>query len=247
MVKPLVSPMDLGQSKPSILLSYFEHVSIINLPDRVDRRKEMEQELLKLGLAPQAKAAEFFPAIRPSRKGDWPSLGARGGFLSHYTVLKNARDRKLRNVLVLEDDCEFASELIDSHAQIVSVLSKTPWDLLYLGHASQPPTFKPLVRIPSHEPLMLAHLYAVNRTILDRLVTFLEQVMQRPAGHPDGGPQFFDGALNMFRALNKDVATLIAAPSLASQRSSRSDITGRWFDRVPVLRSAVNRLRQLTR
>lgn len=234
-------------SKCSSLLSYFEHISIINLPDRVDRRREMESQLIKLGSVPEAGRVEFFPAFRPTAKDDWPSLGARGCFLSHYKVLKQARERKLRNILVLEDDCEFKPALVEFQQDIVRILSETPWDIVYLGHAARPLASGTPTLTPWQGPLMLAHLYAVNHTILDRLIAFLEQVMQRPEGHPDGGPQHYDGALTMFRAQNKDVITLIAAPNLAGQRSSRSDIHGRWFDRVPVLRTAVNGLCQFTR
>jgi glycosyl transferase, family 25 len=57
--------------------------------------------------------------------------------------------------------------------------------------------------------------------------------MQRPYGHPAGGPQHYDGALTMFRVENKDLVRLIAVPNCWRQRSSRSDIHGRWFDRGP--------------
>lgn len=42
----------------------------------------------------------------------------------------------------------------------------------------------------------------------------------------------WNSALNMFRMQNADVVTLLAAPSLAHQRSSRSDIFEHWYDRV---------------
>ena len=39
----------------------------------------------------------------------------------------------------------------------------------------------------------------------------------------------------MFREQNPDVITLLAAPSLARQRSSKSDIFEYWYDKVPGL------------
>ncbi len=239
--------MTADRSEASVLLSHFEHISIINLPDRADRRKEMESELRQLGSTPKAGLVEFFPALRATAKDDWPSFGARGCFLSHYTVLKQARERGLRNILVLEDDCEFAQLLVEIQRNIVKTLSETPWDFVHLGHSERPAATETPALVRWYGPVMCTHLYAVNHAVLDRLVTFLEQVMQRPEGHPEGGPQHYDGALAMFRAQNEDLVTLLAAPNLARQRSSRSDIHGRWFDQVPGLRAAVNGLRKVSR
>ena len=36
--------------------------------------------------------------------------------------------------------------------------------------------------------IQTTHFYGVNGQILDRLIAFLEQLQQRPNGHPDGGP-----------------------------------------------------------
>jgi hypothetical protein len=50
----------------------------------------------------------------------------------------------------------------------------------------------------------------------------------------------------MFRQRHPEVLTLLAQPSLGSQRPSRSDIThNRWYDRWPVVRGAVAVARQL--
>lgn len=234
-------------SKPSIILSYFEFVSIINLPYRVDRRREIESELKRLGSAPNPGSVEFFPAIRVSARDDWPSLGARGCFLSHYTVLKQARDRGLRNILVMEDDCEFKPVIAEFEHEIVRTLSESPWDIVHLGYSEQPHVSGTPTLESTPRPITCTHLYAVNGTIFDRLIDFLEQVMQRPDGDPEGGPQHYDGALTMFRAQNKDVVTLIAKPSLAGQRSSRSDIHSRWFDQIAGLRTVANELRRTIR
>lgn len=243
----MIAEAIVRRSKPSIILSYFELVSIINLPDRADRRREIESQLNRLGSAANHGSIEFFPAIRVSATDDWPSRGARGCFLSHYTVLKQARERGLRNILVMEDDCEFKPVKAEFEHEIVRTLSESTWDIVYLGHREQSDVSGTPTLISTREPISCAHLYAVNGTLLDRLIRFLEQVMHRPEGHPEGGPQHYDGALTMFRAQNKDVVTLIAVPGLAGQRSSRSDIHGRWFDQVVGLKTLANGLRRTIR
>lgn len=69
-------------------------VFYINLDERSDRRIQIEQELQKIGLR-----AERFPAIKHE-------FGIIGCGQSHIAVLKLARERRLKNVLVFEDDFE---------------------------------------------------------------------------------------------------------------------------------------------
>lgn len=61
-------------------------------------------------------------------------------------------------------------------------------------------------------------------TIFDRFLEFLELVLERPPGHPDGGPMYYDGALSTFQMQNRDINTYVVVPTLGYQRSSRSDL-----------------------
>jgi glycosyl transferase, family 25 len=206
-----------------------------------------------IGVDPKHERVEFFSAIRPADQEDWPSIGARGAFMSHYAVAKKARDRGLRNILILEDDCDFKPAFLDFQEELIGILAAERWDIIHLGHLIDLAEMKlsgtgqkPRL-IPWHAGVLGAHCYAFNNTILDCAVAYFELVARRPAGHPLGGPQHYDGALSMFREQNPDAITLIASPTLAVQRSSRSDITARWFDAVPGCQTAVDVLRRLRR
>ena len=72
-------------------------------------------------------------------------------------------------------------------------------------------------------------------------------MLERPAGHPDGGPMSPDGAFNIYLLQNPNVPCYVASPSLASQRSSRSDLTPKWFDNVPGFRQAASTARKVKR
>ena len=233
-----------SKSDLASLNQYFERIVVINLPQRLDRRREMEAQLQSINLT-----AEFFPAIQPRDQGEWPSLGARGCFLSHYTVLKEALSIGSENVLFLEDDLDFSPSLPSFEAELIRQISSQPWDFLYLGHLEMQSVLDTgrLQLVPWSAGLRTTHFYAVNRSVLARLVAFLEQVMSRPDGHPLGGPQHIDGAYSMFRAQNPDVITLIANPVLGAQRSSRSDITAAWYDSVPGLVNVLNIARSVRR
>lgn len=217
------------------LIDFFERVYAINLPSRKDRRRMIVQELKKAGMPPKPNKVEIFPAIRPDDAGDFPSIGARGCFESHLAILKQAQADRLTSVLIVEDDLKISERFRTEQAVLVDRLCGTDWDFVYFGHIEQVAKTGGVTLEPFSGPLVTAHFYAVNGKILDRLVWFLEQVKQRPPGHPDGGPMHIDGAYSTFRNQNPDIVTLIASPNLGWQQSSRSDIASNaWFDRLPV-------------
>ena len=73
-------------------------------------------------------------------------------------------------------------------------------------------------------PTMLAHFYAVHARALPALIEYLHAVLQRPAGHPLGGPMHFDGALHSFRAQNPELKTYYFTRNLGFQRPSKTDL-----------------------
>ena len=225
-----------------LVKDFFERTYVINLPERVDRRKDIVRELDKAGLPLTPNKIEIFSAIRPDSAGKFPSISIRGCFLSHLAVLKQAKREGLANVLVIEDDLTIAKKFVPNQAAIVEQLTQSDWGFVYFGHIAEVPEDAPvkLQPFPADEWILTAHFYGVNSTIFDRLIDFLEEVQQRPADHPQGGATYPDWAYSYFRAQNPDVLTLIAAPNLGWQRSSRSDLHGTaWFDTTPVVRDLV--------
>ncbi|NJL23200.1 MAG: glycosyltransferase family 25 protein [Leptolyngbyaceae cyanobacterium SM1_3_5] len=220
-------------------MNFFDQSYIINLPERIDRRRKMKQELKMLGLVEPSRVA-FFSAIKPADKGDFPGLGARGCFLSHLAVLREAERKNLDNVLIMEDDLLFTRFLIQQQDEIVNELQQLNWDIAYLGHGENlVGSTKGVFQIYS-QPLILAHFVAFNRKAIAQMVDALEAVLSRPPGHPDGGPMHVDGAYSTFRMQHPEITTLIANPSLGTQRSSPSNITGyKWFETAPVLAQLV--------
>ena len=73
-----------------------DKIIYINLKKRIDRREYIEEELNNFGLD-----YERFEAI------ETPSFGPIGCFKSHLSVLKLAKERNYKNILILEDDFTF--------------------------------------------------------------------------------------------------------------------------------------------
>jgi hypothetical protein len=221
------------------LTEFFDRIYVINLPERRDRRSNMMHELAQVCVREGDPQLEIFPAVKVTDAEGFPGLGARGCFLSHLAILRAARDAKLKNLLILEDDLAFSPFFVKHQTTVLNQLCEQPWQIVYFGH------ILPLSPLPKGEfvwhltqaSLQTTHFLAINGEVIPQVVDFLELVLSRPAGHPLGGPMHVDGAYSTFRAQHPDVKTLLANPSLGFQRSSPSDVAGlRWFDKVPGLR-----------
>jgi len=223
---------------------FFGRTYAINLPSRRDRRRMIVRELNKAGMPLESSKVEIFPGIQPNNAGDFPSIGVKGCFLSHLAILKQVKNNGLANVLIVEDDLTISKQFKTEQELLVAQLCQTDWGFVYFGHIEEEHAEASSVKLrPFFKPLMTAHFYAVNSKILDRLIPFLEELQQRPGGHPDGGPMHLDGAYSTFRVQNPDVVTLIASPNLGWQRSSRSDISPKLLDRTPILNQLVGIMR----
>ncbi len=117
-------------------MEYFDKIFIINLEKRKDRLKHILDQLNKNNI----KNFEIFTAIRPNFK-DIPKkyysnikkflfknknyiIGFVGCKLSHYEVIKIAKERSYKKILILEDDTVFKS---------INIHFPENWDMLYLG------------------------------------------------------------------------------------------------------------------
>ncbi|WZO99076.1 glycosyltransferase family 25 protein [Isosphaeraceae bacterium EP7] len=228
------------------IIDYFDHTYIVSLLSRTDRRRDVTLELKKHGMPLQPGKVEFFDACRPDSPAGFENIGYRGCFMSHLEILRKARDGGFSRVLILEDDVKLTPQFDEYRDEVVRQLTSTDWDIVYLGHPASLPAGPGLQFVRHDKPLLLTHCYAVNGKALDRLVVFLEALLTRPPGDPEGGPMSYDGALSTFRRRNPDVVTLLANPNLATQRPSRTDIhDNRWFDRVPGVQQMATLARRL--
>ena len=233
------------------LVDLFGHIVIINLPERGDRRRAIDAELRKIGLSLDNPAVEIFPGLRPEAAAGFPSIGAHGAFRSHLGVMERLLARGWTRALVLEDDMAFAPGAVQRLPPLMAALARRDWAMLY-GHAGDPahsagaPDADGLVRLAPGFDLIQLHFLGLTREAAEVAVPELLAMLNRPEGHPDGGPMHVDGALNWVRRRNPALHALAIAPALAVQRASRSDVADpRWFDRLPLLRSLAALLRRM--
>jgi GR25 family glycosyltransferase involved in LPS biosynthesis len=95
----------------------------INLAKRTDRRCQIEDELARMGLT-----AERFEGILKSP-------GIVGCGYSHLAVLKEARDRGLKNVLIFEDDFELLVDKETFFGELERFFQRgIPYDVVMLSY-----------------------------------------------------------------------------------------------------------------
>ena len=223
-------------TQAQIFLDSFDKIFVINLPERTDRRKSIRSELDWIGVS-DPNRIKIFPAVKPTDAGGFPSIGARGCFMSHLEILRQARDLGLQRILILEDDLMFNNALKKYQQAVTQHMASDGYDIAYLGHMVKSKSTGTMQFEKYDKPLMQSHFIAFRGDAIARLVAFFETILERPAGHPDGGPMHVDGAYSTFRAQNPDVITQIAVPNLGFQRPSPSDIAGfRWFDKLAGLK-----------
>jgi GR25 family glycosyltransferase involved in LPS biosynthesis len=224
-------------------LDFFDRVAIINLPSRPDRLRALGAELRRIGFDIGSTKVSIPPAPEPSDANGFPSRGVLGNFLSHLDIIDSAWRDGLNNVLVLEDDAIFRAQF--RTFRVAEVLGSQPWDMCFIGHALDlAPHADGFVRTDT--PFKWAHCYAVNRSVMPRLVNYLRETMDRPVGDPAGGKMYIDGAYSLFRQQNPDVISLLSAPCQSSQKGSPSNLAGRrWYDKNSLTRPAVIAARAL--
>ena len=91
---------------------FIDKIVYINLDRRPDRRREIEQELDNQNLQ-----YERYSAI------DYPDFGIYGCGMSHLNVLKMAKERQYKNILILEDDFQFVVSPTEFAETIKSLFS----------------------------------------------------------------------------------------------------------------------------
>jgi GR25 family glycosyltransferase involved in LPS biosynthesis len=221
------------------LLDYLDSILIIHLPTRTDRFEALRSELARIGVSIDGPKVRIPEAPMPRDANGLPSRGVYGSFLSHLQNLEIAEAEKHVVSLTLEDDAIFSRRFNNIQNKIVSELQQRRWDLFFLGHSLNLAATG-TVFVESNAPFMWAHCYGIHSRVRRRLIEYLRLTLNRPAGHPQGGKMYIDGALNLFRQFNPDIVTLVAAPALSVQKGSPSSIANsRWYDRSNFTRPIV--------
>jgi glycosyl transferase, family 25 len=224
------------------LFAAFDRIRVVNLPQRTDRRAEMERELRRAGVFGDPRVA-FFPAVACADPGPFRRIGSHGAFRSHLTLLGEAA-RAGESILILQDDCDFLLPELEAY--------RLPerWDVFYGGYvARNPDNLAESDIIGAHFMGFSARAAKVATEYLTRYLEPDFPLDAKAAAQPGFDPAIrppIDGAFVWMRRAHPELVTVFAM--LGAQRASRTDIGDqRVFDRVPVLRDVAGWLRRLRR
>jgi hypothetical protein len=229
------------------LLDAYERIYVINLRSRSDRRTEMAGQLQRIGLVLGSPGVRLFEAVRPADAGAFPSRGARGCFMSHLGVLREAATDRLARVLILEDDLNFSGDFLERAPAALARAASPECAIFYGGYEIEalPSSTAGTVEIPANRVVRTTHFVGFDAPAVVAAVAYMEAMLRRQAGDPRGGPMHVDGAYSWLRRDQPALRTWAANPPLGYQRASRTDIHSlRWFDRTPVIRDAVAVIRR---
>jgi hypothetical protein len=228
--------------------TFFGQVYVINLKSRADRRAEMNEQLRHIGLSFDSPNVLIYETMKPSDPAGFPSVGVRGCFMSHLAVLREARNKGVKSVLILEDDLNFCENFSARFSTAATWLEGFDWGMFYGSYfLARPPEYSeaPCIQIDPGELVGTTAFLAVNGNHFEALIDYLEAMLGRPPGDAQGGPMHIDGAYCWFRHAHPDVLSFLANGPLGFQRSSKTDVHAlRWYDRTPWTALIVSQLRR---
>lgn len=189
---------------------YFQEIYCINLDHRADRWEQSQQEFENVGILSRVQR---FSAIKHED-------GRVGVIKSNLEIVKEAKRRKLENVLIFEDDVQFVGpNPVESLRRALSQL-KIPWQLFYLGANTHTKLIKLTPNLIYLKDAFAVHSMAYHQTLYDKFINYAEplQAITNPG-------QILD--VWLAREVQAKQIALMVNPLLTTQRESYSDIEGK--------------------
>lgn len=194
-----------------------DHIFYINLDHRTDRNAEIQKELDNQGF----ENYERFPAIHHA------TIGGVGCGRSHAQVLKLAKERGYKCIMILEDDFMFT----ESPEKIKSMLSKIDdleFDVCLLSYhllEKEDTKFDYLIKIKKAQTTSG---YIINSHYYDKLINAFEKASKKFEETNYHWLYAIDIAWNILQEIDNWYAF---KPRLGKQRPSHSDC-GNCFSNV---------------
>ena len=189
---------------------FIDKILYINLEDRKDRRKEIEEELKFI---PKNKVMRF-NAIKNEK-------GHIGCSMSHIACLEIAIENNWNNVMIIEDDASFNN--YDEGIKILKELLNKDWDVITLGNVGvdyDKDTYKLNSGQTTTGYIVNNHYFKVLRKNFKDGLKKLEETLDYPSYCID----------QYWKKLQKKDNWYIIVPSLLVQRSGISSIQNGYID-----------------
>jgi glycosyl transferase family 25 len=202
----------------SILNNYFEKIYYLNLERRKDRNNECINELNKHGII-----AERFDAIDAKKENLQPWMGC---LLSNLEIIKDAKSKGFKNILILEDDVIFRDDFESKFKEYISQIPEN-WDMLYLsGNHNEHGGYgvdKISENIIKCYLTYSTHSFAINSTLYDTVIDYLSKNKIKPVDV-------------LYTELQRSCNAYSIFPGITTQRMGFSDIENKIVDNQKYIR-----------
>lgn len=149
---------------------FFSEIYCINLDHRSDRWLQCQEEFEKLGILDRVNR---FSAIKNDD-------GRVGIIQSNLAIVNIAKQKKLENVLVFEDDVKFIHNVNDTLDYLNKAIKqiKLSWQLFYLGANTHTKLTKITPNLIYLKNAFAVHSMAYHKTIYDKFINYAERIKQ---------------------------------------------------------------------
>ena len=174
-------------------------IFVISLKNRKDRRKKIATNLKKRKVVP----FKFYNAVKNVKNP------ARGCLQSHINIIRQAKQKKLKSVMILEDDCKFLKK---------PTLPEPPkdWEMLYLGGNMEEVISK---ENPDWYQMRCwtTHSYIIKDVLYDKVISELKQ---------------YDREIDRYycNEIHKNHKVYMCQPMITEQLAGYSDIEKKKVD-----------------
>ena len=198
--------------------NFFHWIVCINLDSRKDRWKVVQKELDNVGLKGKYERISGIPNEE----------GIVGCTQTHVSIIRKARKRNLRNVLIFEDDVKFVNFDARNIKGAIRELRKVDWDLFYLGSSSNCNLYPYGRYLAKGRGFKTTHAYAVNSSAFDKILT--NNWIWRSGYKEEGDVKLSTHIDKFYREEFVDRNIFHINPIQCVQRKSYSDIKNREVD-----------------
>jgi glycosyltransferase involved in cell wall biosynthesis len=147
----------------------FDKVYCLNLNRRIDRWESMQEKLKSLGIK-----AKRFEAI-DGDEIDAEILSkysinkyAVGCIFSHYEIIKDAKLKKYKNILIIEDDVLFSDNFLEEFERKMKMLNS--WKMIYLGCSQYDWDVDIIDGFYNSKNSLGTFAYAIDRSLYDEIL-----------------------------------------------------------------------------
>jgi GR25 family glycosyltransferase involved in LPS biosynthesis len=198
--------------------NYFDKIFCINLDRRVDRWDETTKELKKWGIFNYVERVSAVDGNLIENNPFPVNKGELGLIETHLKLIKEAKEKKYKNMLLIEDDIEFTEE-VNNLEKYFNQLPNN-WDMLWFGGNHNKHMGNKINLISDNiikcNNTYSTHCIGINENVYELLINLLSKKLKPVDVY--------------YSDIQKSYDCYSFHPSVAIQRPSFSDIQNREQD-----------------